>query len=190
MLVWSLRKLRPINSMSDPIGIMSGKRGLIMGVANERSIAWGIAQAIALAGGEMAFTYQGEAFEKRVRPLAEGVGSDIVLECDVEKEGSVKQVFNSLAKDWKSIDFIVHSLAFSDKNELNGRYIDTTFENFKRTMKISCFSLTEIVQFAYPMMKDNGASVVTLSYLGAERVLPNYNVLKIQNGMGGTLFST
>ena len=165
--------------MSDPVGIMSGKRGLVMGVANERSIAWGVAQAIAEAGGEIAFSYQGEAFERRLRPLAEGIGSSILLECDVEREGSIKKTIDTLAKDWHSIDFIVHSLAYSDKRELNGRYIDTTFENFNRTMKISCFSLSEVVRCAYPMMKDNGASIITLSYLGAERVLPNYNVMGV-----------
>ena len=159
--------------------IMKGKRGLIMGVANERSIAWGIAKALAENGAELAFTYQGEAFEKRLKPLAESVGSNIVLQCDVEEEGSLAAVFDRLTKDWGSLDFIVHSLAYSDKEELNGRYVDTTAENFARTMSISCFSFTAVAQAAYPLMKENGGSMITLTYYGAERVLPNYNVMGV-----------
>jgi len=165
--------------MADVNGIMSGKRGLVMGVANERSIAWGIAKAIADSGGEVAFTHQGEAFKKRLEPLAESIKSEIVLECDVQENGSIKKVFDRLSRDWGSIDFIVHSLAYSEKEELNGRYIDTTLENFTRTMSISCFSLTEVVQAAHPMMQENGGSIITLTYYGAERVLPNYNVMGV-----------
>ncbi len=165
--------------MSDVNGIMSGKRGIIMGVANERSIAWGIAKVIADSGGKIAFTYQSEAFERRLKPLAESIGSDILLKCDVEEEGSIKGVIDRLAKDWESIDFIVHSLAYSDKEELNGLYVDTTLENFTKTMSISCFSLTEVVKAAYPMMQKNGGSILTLTYYGAERVLPNYNVMGV-----------
>ena len=165
--------------MSDSNGIMSGKRGLIMGVANERSIAWGIAKALANAGAELAFTYQGGAFEKRLRPLAEGVGANIILPCDVEEDGSLKTIFNQLAKDWGSVDFIVHSVAYSDKEELNGRYVDTTVDNFLRTMSISCFSFTSVAKAAYPLMKENGGSMITLTYYGAERVLPNYNVMGV-----------
>ncbi|MGY8999331.1 MAG: enoyl-ACP reductase FabI [Rhodospirillales bacterium] len=160
-------------------GIMSGKRGLIMGVANERSIAWGIAKALAAGGAELAFTYQGEAFERRLKPLAESVGSNIVLQCDVEEDGSLRAVFNRLAKEWGSLDFIVHSLAYSDKEELNGRYIDTTADNFAQTMSISCFSFTAVAKAAYPLMKESGGSMITLTYYGAERVLPNYNVMGV-----------
>ncbi len=160
-------------------GIMSGKRGLVMGVANERSIAWGIAKALADNGAELAFTYQGEAFAKRLQPLAESVGSEIVLPCDVEEEGSLQSVFDRLAKDWGSLDFVVHSLAYSDKEELNGRYVDTSAENFARTMSISCFSFTAVAQAAYPLMKETGGSMITLTYYGAERVMPNYNVMGV-----------
>jgi enoyl-[acyl-carrier protein] reductase I len=170
--------------MTDPTGkmqggIMSGKRGLVMGVANERSIAWGMAKALADEGAELAFTYQGEAFERRLMPLAEGVGSTIVMPCDVENEGDLAAVFDRLAKEWGSLDFVIHSLAYSDKEELNGRYVDTSAENFARTMSISCFSFTAIAQAAYPLMKDNGGSLITLTYYGAERVLPNYNVMGV-----------
>jgi enoyl-[acyl-carrier protein] reductase I len=158
---------------------MAGKRGLIMGVANERSIAWGIAKSLAENGAELTFTYQGEAFEKRLKPLAESVGSDIVLQCDVEEDGSLQAVFDRLAKDWGSLDFVVHSLAYSDKEELNGRYVDTTADNFAKTMSISCYSFTAVAQAAYPLMKENGGSMITLTYYGAERVLPNYNVMGV-----------
>jgi enoyl-[acyl-carrier protein] reductase I len=160
-------------------GIMSGKRGVIMGVANERSIAWGIARTLADAGAEIAFTYQGEAFEKRLKPLAASVGSNIVLQCDVNEDGSLQSVFDQLAKDWSSIDFVVHSVAYSDKDELNGRYVDTTAGNFAQTMNISCFSFTAAAKAAYPLMKESGGSMITLTYYGAERVLPNYNVMGV-----------
>jgi enoyl-[acyl-carrier protein] reductase I len=159
--------------------IMGGKRGLIMGVANERSIAWGIAKGLADHGAELAFTYQGEVFQKRLEPLAASVGSDIVLPCDVEEDGDLQAVFDRLTTDWGSLDFVVHSLAYSDKDELNGRYVDTTAENFARTMSISCFSFTAVAQAAYPLMKEKGGSMITLTYFGAERVLPNYNVMGV-----------
>ena len=143
-----------------------------MGVANERSIAWGIARALAAAGAELAFTYQGEAFEKRLKPLATSVGSGIILQCDVEEDGSIQLVFDQLGENWNSIDFVVHSVAYSDKDELNGRYVDTTANNFTQTMNISCFSFTAAAKAAYPLMKQEGGSMITLSYYGAERVLP------------------
>ena len=157
---------------------MAGKRGLIMGVANSRSIAWGIADACARHGAELAFTYQGEALEKRVRPLAEGVGSSLVLPCDVSDEASVDETFAVLEKEWGSIDFVVHAIAFSDKDELTGRYVDTSMENFQQTMNISCYSFTAIAQRAEKLMKDGGA-LLTLTYYGAERVMPHYNVMGV-----------
>ncbi|MAS87968.1 MAG: enoyl-[acyl-carrier-protein] reductase FabI [Micavibrio sp.] len=157
---------------------MKGKRGLIMGVANDRSIAWGIAKAASDAGAELAFTYQGEALERRVKPLAEQVGSTIVLPCDVTDEASLDATFDTLKKEWGSIDFIVHAIAFSDKNELDGRYVDTTRANFARTMDISVFSFTSIAQKAAPLMSEGG-SLVTLTYYGAERVMPHYNVMGV-----------
>jgi enoyl-[acyl-carrier protein] reductase I len=159
-------------------GIMQGKRGLIMGVANERSIAWGITQAVAAQGAELAFTYQGEALEKRVRPLAESIGSKIVLPCDVTDEGSIDSVFDTLEKEWGKIDFVVHAIAFSDKNELDGMYVDTTRANFLRTMDISVFSFTAIAKRASQLMTDGG-SLLTLTYYGAERVMPHYNVMGV-----------
>ena len=157
--------------------LMRGKRGLIMGVANDHSIAWGIARAVAAQGAELAFTYQGEALGKRVKPLAESVGSKLVLPCDVEDIASVDAVFESLKQEWGKLDFVVHAIGFSDKNELKGRYIDaTTRENFTRTMVISCYSFTEIAQRAVPMMNEGG-SLLTLTYGGATRVMPNYNVM-------------
>ena len=158
---------------------MSGKRGLIMGVANERSIAWGIAQVLAQSGAELAFTFQGEAFEKRLEPLAKGVNSNIILPCDVEEQDSINSVFSTIHQEWGSIDFVVHSLAYSDKHELSGRYVDTTAKNFSRTLDISCFSFTAVAKAAYPLMLDNGGSMITLTYYGAERVLPNYNVMGV-----------
>ena len=156
---------------------MQGKRGLIMGVANDHSIAWGIARAVAAQGAELAFTYQGEALGKRVKPLAESIGSDIVLPCDVEDIASVDAVFDVLAERWGKLDFVVHAIGFSDKNELKGRYIEqTTRENFSRTMVISCFSFTEVAQRAAGMMNEGG-SLLTLTYGGASRVMPNYNVM-------------
>ena len=144
--------------MSNSSGIMAGKRGLIMGVANERSIAWGIAKVLSESGAKLAFTYQGEAFEKRIKPLARSVGSNIVLQCDVEDSNSLQMAFDQLSKTWGTLDFIVHSIAYSDKDELNGRYVDTTPENFIRTMNISCFSFTAVAKAAYGLMKKNGGS--------------------------------
>ena len=158
--------------------LMKGKRGLIMGVANDHSIAWGIAKAVADQGAELAFTYQGDALKKRVEPLAQSVGSSMLLPCDVEDLASVDAVFATLEKQWGSFDFLVHAIAFSDKNELKGRYADTTRENFSRTMLISCFSFTEIAKRAAPLMKAGG-SMVTLTYAGSVRVMPNYNVMGV-----------
>jgi enoyl-[acyl-carrier protein] reductase I len=156
---------------------MSGKRGLILGVANQNSIAWGIAQVLARHGASMAFTYQGEALGKRVRPLAESLGSPLVLPCDVEDAATVDAVFEEIGKAWGGLDFVVHAIGFSDKNGLKGRYIDnTTRENFSRTMVISCFSFTEVAQRAARLMQAGG-TMLTLTYGGASRVSPNYNVM-------------
>ena len=157
---------------------MAGRRGLIMGVANDHSIAWGIARALHRHGAELAFTYQGEAFGRRVRPLAESVGSDILLPCDVEDVVSVDAVFQTLARRWNKLDFLVHAIAFSDKNELKGKYASTTRDNFVRTMVISCFSFTEIARKAAELMPDGGA-LLTLTYGGSTRVMPNYNVMGV-----------
>jgi len=159
-------------------GLMKGRRGLIMGVANDHSIAWGIAKQLHAHGAEMAFTYQGEAFGKRVRPLAESVGSNFVLPCDVEDNATVDEVFGALQKTWGSLDFVVHAVAFSDKNELKGKYADTSRENFCRTMVISCFSFTEVARRAAALMHDGGA-LLTLTYGGSVRVMPNYNVMGV-----------
>ena len=158
--------------------IMAGKRGLIMGVANNRSIAWGIAQACAAQGAQVALTYQGEALKKRVEPLAKSLGSDVVLPCDVTDARSMDAVFSHLQQVWGGMDFLVHAIAFSDKNELDGRYVDTTEENFNMTMNVSCFSLTALAQRAEKLMT-NGGSIVTLTYYGAEKVMPHYNVMGI-----------
>jgi enoyl-[acyl-carrier protein] reductase I len=157
---------------------MKGKRGLVMGVANDHSIAWGIAKALAAQGAELAFTYQGEAFGRRVRPLADSVGANLLIPCDVEDIATVDQVFETLKAEWGSIDFLVHAIAFSDKSELRGRYADTTRENFTRTMLISCFSFTEIAKRAAELMP-NGGSIVTLTYGGSTKVMPNYNVMGV-----------
>lgn len=157
---------------------MKGKRGLIMGVANNHSIAWGIAKAMREAGAELAFTYQGEAFGKRVKPLAESVESDILLPCDVEDLDTVDAVFDTLKDKWGSIDFIVHAIGFSDRNELTGLYADTSRENFSKTMVISCFSFTEVAKRAASMMNEGG-SMITLTYAGSTRVMPNYNVMGV-----------
>ena len=159
-------------------GIMAGKRGLVMGVANDHSIAWGIAKKLAAEGAELAFTYQGEAFGRRLKPLAESIGSTTLLPCDVEDIASVDAVFETLAAQWGKIDFLVHSIGFSDKNELKGRYADTTRENFSRTMVISCFSFTEVAKRAAAMM-NKGGSMITLTYGGSTRVMPNYNVMGV-----------
>ncbi len=160
-------------------GLMKGKRGLIMGVANNHSIAWGIAKNLADQGAELAFTYQGEALGKRVMPLAEQAGSKFVLPCDVEDIASVDKVFETIEKEWGGLDFVVHAIGFSDKNELKGRYADvTTRENFSRTMVISAFSFTEVAQRAAKLMKEGG-SMLTLTYGGSTRVIPNYNVMGV-----------
>ena len=164
--------------MSAPASLMEGKRGLIMGVANDRSLAWGIARKVAEHGAEVAFTYQGEALEKRVRPLADSIGSTIVLPCDVTDDASMDAVFDTLAKTWGKLDFLVHAISFSDKTQLRGRYVDTTADNFRMTMDISCFSLTALSKRAEPLMTDGG-SIVTLTYYGAEKVMPHYNVIGV-----------
>ncbi len=158
--------------------IMAGKRGLIMGVANDRSIAWGIAKTCSDHGAELAFTYQGEALEKRVRPLAESVGSSIVLPCDVTDEESIAATFKEIEAKWGKLDFIVHAIAFSDKNELDGLYLNTTRANFLRTMDISVYSFTAVARAAAPLMTEGG-SMVTLTYFGAEKVMPHYNVMGV-----------
>jgi enoyl-[acyl-carrier protein] reductase I len=159
-------------------GLMQGRRGLIMGVANSHSIAWGIAKALAEQGAELAFTYQGDALGKRVAPLAEQLGSDFVVPCDVEDIASVDAVFAEIAERWGSLDFLVHAIGFSDKRELKGRYADTSRENFSRTMVISCFSFTEIAKRAADLMSEGG-SMITLTYGGSTRVMPNYNVMGV-----------
>jgi enoyl-[acyl-carrier protein] reductase I len=159
-------------------GLMQGKRGLVMGVANDHSIAWGIAKTLAAHGAELAFTYQGEALGRRVKPLAQSVGSSLVLPCDVEDLASVDSVFTTLGEKWGGFDFVVHAIAFSDKNELKGRYADTTRENFCRTMQISCFSFTEIAKRAAALMPGGGA-MITLTFGGSTRVMPNYNVMGV-----------
>jgi len=164
--------------MNSSAALMSGKKGLIMGVANERSIAWGIASKLSAQGAELAFTYQGDALKKRVEPLAESVGSEMVLPCDVTDSDSMDAVFQELEKKWGKIDFLVHAIAFSDKNELKGQYVDTSLENFTATMNISCYSFTAICQRARKLMTDGG-SIITLSYFGAERVMPHYNVMGV-----------
>jgi enoyl-[acyl-carrier protein] reductase I len=158
--------------------LMQGKRGLVMGVANDHSIAWGIARMLAAQGATLAFTYQGEALGRRVRPLAESVGASLVLPCDVEQLASVDVIFAAIAEKWGSLDFLVHAIAFSDKNELKGRYADTTRENFTRTMVISCFAFTEAAKRAAELMP-SGGSMVTLTYNGGERAMPNYNVMGV-----------
>ena len=158
---------------------MKGKRGLIMGVANDHSIAWGISKALTAQGAELAFTYQGEALGKRVRPLAEQLGVPLVLRCDVEDLASVDHVFDTLREKWGRLDFLVHAIGFSDKNELKGRYADTTRENFSRTMVISCFSFTELAKRAAELMPDSGGAMITLTFGGSMRVMPNYNVMGV-----------
>jgi len=159
-------------------GIMKGKRGIVMGVANDRSIAWGIAAAAAKQGAQLAFTYQGEALEKRVRPLAESVGSDLIIPCDVSSDNAIDEAFNTLKKKWDTIDFIVHAIAYSDKEELKGEYLDTSRENFFKTMDISVYSFTAVARRAAAMMP-NGGSMITLTYYGAEKVMPHYNVMGV-----------
>lgn len=158
--------------------LMAGKRGLIMGLANDKSLAWGIAKYLSAQGAELGFTYQGEALEKRVRPLAESLGSKLIEPCDVTDMESIDKLFSSIEKDWGEIDFLVHAIAFSDKNELKGKYVDTSLENFQMTMNISCYSFTALARRAAGLMK-NGGSMVTLTYYGAERVVPHYNVMGV-----------
>lgn len=163
-------------TVSSPL--MAGKRGLIMGVANDRSIAWGIASACAAQGAELAFTYQGDALLKRVKPLAEQAGASLVLPCDVTDEESLDRTFKTIGEEWGELDFVVHAIAFSDKSELDGLYLNTTRGNFLRTMDISCYSFTAVSQRAVPLMK-KGGSLLTLTYYGAERVMPHYNVMGV-----------
>jgi enoyl-[acyl-carrier protein] reductase I len=169
--------------MGDGKGLMAGRRGLVMGVANDHSIAWGIARTLAAHGAEIAFTYQGDAQAKRLKPLAAKVGSDILLPCDVEDDAQLDTVFDTLKAEWGSLDFLVHAIAFSDKDELKGRYVDTTRANFRRSLDISCYSFTAIAQRAARLMSTDmghrGGAMITLSYLGASRVTPNYNVMGV-----------
>ncbi|TAJ85106.1 enoyl-ACP reductase FabI [Reyranella sp.] len=158
--------------------LMAGKKGLVMGVANERSIAWGIAKACHDAGAKVAFTFQGEALEKRVRPLASSIGSEIILPCDVTNPASIDATFAEIQQKWGDLDFLVHAIAFSNKDELRGRYLDTTADNFALTMNVSVYSFTAVAQRAVPLMK-NGGSLLTLTYYGAERVIPHYNVMGV-----------
>ena len=158
---------------------LTGKRGLIMGVANERSIAWGIAKSMAEAGAELAFTYQGEAFGKRLEPLAQSVGSDFMVDVDVTDDASLDAAFAALADRWPTIDFLVHAIAYSDKSELTGRFIDTSRANFKHSMDISAYSFIEVARRAYPLMQENGGTLLTLTYQGSNRVAPNYNVMGV-----------
>jgi len=164
--------------MTDTASLMAGKKGLVMGVANERSIAWGIAKAAHAHGAELAFTYQGDVLKKRVLPLAEQMNSKIVLPCDVVDEASMDAVFATIAERWGKLDFLVHAIAYSDKEGLKGQYVDTTLDNFSKTMTISCYSFTALCQRAAPLMKDGG-SALTLTYSGAERVMPHYNVMGV-----------
>jgi enoyl-[acyl-carrier protein] reductase I len=159
-------------------GLMQGKRGLIMGLANDKSLAWGIAKKLYEHGAEMAFAYQGEALAKRVRPLAESLGSDFLVECDVSDMAAVDACFAEIAKRWETIDFVVHAIGFSDKNELRGRYVDTSLDNFLMTMNISAYSLVAVTKRAMDMMPDGG-SILTLTYYGAEKVVPHYNVMGV-----------
>lgn len=164
--------------MSQGASVMAGKRGLIMGVANDRSIAWAIAKMAADHGAELAFTYQGDALRKRVEPLAQSVGSNLVMPCDVTNDGAVDKTFDRLSEHWDRIDFVLHAIAYSDKDELKGKYGDTSRENFLRTMDISCYSFTAVAKRAAAMMTDGG-SLLTLTYFGAERVMPHYNVMGV-----------
>ncbi|NNU79308.1 enoyl-ACP reductase [Halovulum dunhuangense] len=158
--------------------LMKGKRGLVMGVANEKSIAWGIAKALHAEGAELAFTYQGDAFGQRVQPLAASLGAELVLPADVQDGASLDAVFSTLAEKWGRVDFLVHAIAFSDKTELSGRFVNTSRKNFLNSLDISCYSLVDLTRRVAPLMK-NGGSVVTLTYLGAQRVTPNYNVMGV-----------
>ncbi len=163
---------------SEASTLMQGKKGLVMGVANDRSIAWGIADVLHRHGADLAFTYQGDTMAKRVKPLAEKIGATLILPCDVEDEASIDGVFSAIKQDWGQLDFLVHAIAYSDKDELRGRYLDTTRGNFSRTMDISCYSFTSLAQRAAPLMI-NGGSLITLTFSGSERVVPNYNVMGV-----------
>ena len=164
--------------MSNDMQVMAGKKGIVLGVANDRSLAWGIAKAVSDAGAELAFTYQGDALARRVLPLAESIGSDLVMPCNVTDDASIDAVFKTIKERWGKLDFLVHGIAYSDKEQLKGRYIDTTQENFAMTMAISCYSFTALCQRAVPLMSDGG-SLLTLTYTGAERVIPHYNVMGV-----------
>ena len=164
--------------MGDAAGLMAGKRGLVMGVANDKSIAWSIAKACADQGAELAFTYQGDALKKRVAPLAESVGAGLIAPCDVTDPDSVDALFAAVAERWGRLDFLLHAIAFSDKNELKGRYVDTSFENFQTSLAVSCYSFTALARRAEPLMSAGG-SLLTLTYYGAERVMPHYNVMGV-----------
>ena len=164
--------------MAEAPKLMAGKRGLVLGVANNRSIAWGITKAVTDQGAEVALTYQGDAIKKRVEPLAAEIGSKLVLPCDVTDEGSVDGVFKAIADDWGSLDFLVHAVAYSDKEQLDGRYVDTTLDNFVQTMLVSCYSFTALAKRAEPLMAEGG-SLLTLTYYGAEKVMPHYNVMGV-----------
>ncbi|MEM7173260.1 MAG: enoyl-ACP reductase FabI [Pseudomonadota bacterium] len=164
--------------MTDTHQIMAGKRGLVMGVANDRSIAWGIASTAHEHGAELAFTYQGDALKKRVEPLAKSVNSDLVLPCDVTDDASIDAVFRAIEEQWGQLDFLVHAIAYADKEELKGKYVNTSRDNFVRSLDISCYSFTAVAQRAVPLMKEGG-SLVTLTYYGAERVMPHYNVMGV-----------
>ena len=159
-------------------GLMEGKRGLIMGLANDRSLAWGIAKALSAAGAELAFSYQGEAMEKRVRPLAEQLGAAFLIDCDVSDMANLDAAFDALKARWPTIDFLVHAIGFSDKNELRGQFVDTSLDNFLMTMNVSAYSFVAVAQRARPMMPAGG-SLLTLSYYGAEKVIPHYNVMGV-----------
>ena len=164
--------------MAETGNLMAGKRGLVMGVANSRSIAWGIAQACHAQGAEIAFTYQGDAILKRVTPLAQGIGSEHILPCDVTDNASMDAVFAKLQESWGSLDFLVHAIAFSDKAQLDGRYVETTEDNFTQTLLVSCYSLTALARRAEPLMT-NGGAILTLTYYGAQKVMPHYNVMGV-----------
>ena len=164
------------DGMSRSGGLMDGKRGLVMGVANDRSIAWGIARALAGHGAALAFTYQNDALVKRVAPLAESVGSSFLLPCDVTDSDDLDRVFSQIADRWGGLDFVVHAIAFSDKDELKGRYVDTSAENFAMSLNVSCYSFTAVCRRASELMR-NGGSLLTLTFSGAERVMPHYNVM-------------
>ena len=164
--------------MSDALPLMAGKKGLIMGIANERSLAWGIAKAVAAHGAELAVTYQGEVMEKRVRPLAEQLRASLIMPADVTDPASLDALFATMAEDWRRLDFLVHAIAFADKEELKGKYLDTSAANFQKSMMISCYSFTDLCRRAAPLMTAGG-SLLTLTYIGAERVTPHYNVMGV-----------